>query len=288
MCRLLLSIYEPINTELLSNFFKQSDNKKNTPNIENILDSNYHLGGYGLAYVTNGTWSIYKSNLSYKQDTNHINICNEIIDKQPTILIGHLRNKGVNSVGDTTLENTHPFTYKKYLLVHNGFIRNFANIKNDIIKIISIKYINLIKGETDTEHIFYLLLSIIDATKNNDYYLAFRKLFKLFDDNNIELVGNFIFSDITTVIVIRYISKIFNKNSIFNYIKNLIHEQIFDSPSLFINNNDNISNTLVNNGSRLINNINNENKILISSEPLLEKYKLINKNSIKIYNLSIV
>ena len=53
MCRLLLSMNRYIDEQTLINFFDQSIQYKNTPGISNKFDSNFHLDGYGLAWVDN-------------------------------------------------------------------------------------------------------------------------------------------------------------------------------------------------------------------------------------------
>lgn len=42
--------------------------------------------------------------------------------------------------GGVSLDNSHPFRYKQYLLMHNGGIRNFVKIKRDLINRLSNHY----------------------------------------------------------------------------------------------------------------------------------------------------
>ncbi len=222
MCRLLLCINENINKELITRFLFQSINKKNTPGLTNYLDADYHKDGYGFAYWSNdeNKWSIYKSDKLFINDINIESIVDSIIKLQPLILIGHLRNKG-SCDGNVDINNVHPFLFNNYAFVHNGFINNFSNCKEKILANIDSKFQNEVKGETDTEHIFYLLLTFIDQihdyyiedgyTKYQLVYFSFIKLFEFMLNNNIELVGNFIFSNGKFVIVIRYIADNFKK-----------------------------------------------------------------------------
>jgi predicted glutamine amidotransferase len=60
----------------------------------------------------------------------------------------------------------HPFTLKNFCFSHNGFIKNFnRTTRKKIFKYIKPKYINLIKGQTDSELIFILLIQIIENEK---------------------------------------------------------------------------------------------------------------------------
>ena len=54
--------------------------------------------------------------------------------------------------------NTHPFHYKQYLMMHNGGIRGFKKIKRDLINMLSDDVYDWINGETDSEHIFALMM----------------------------------------------------------------------------------------------------------------------------------
>ncbi len=274
MCRLLLVINESlmnIDSQLLNNFFSQTNNKKNTPGLSNRLDADYHQDGYGITYIKNDNWILNKSGYTYDKDNNFNSFVTEMINYNPNVIIGHIRNKGSNSIGLASYDNSHPFIYKNYAFAHNGFIKNFSDHKSIIYDYINIKYRNYIYGETDSEHIFYLLLTIVDLLQNEYiedgyklhelYIMAFEKLFSLLIQFKIELVGNFIFCDSKVVISIRYISKIFNSDTLFSSIKNITYDRIFDPPSLYI-----FEDKL-------------NNKIIISSEPVTESFNIIDKNS---------
>ena len=52
------------------------------------------------------------------------------------------------SEGIIAENNTHPFHYKKYMMMHNGGIHNFKKIKRDLINLLSDDYYQWINGET--------------------------------------------------------------------------------------------------------------------------------------------
>ncbi len=260
MCRLLLAVNQHIDKPLLNKFLFQSINKKNTPGLSNYLDADYHKDGYGFAYWNNkdSKWNYYKSDKLFSNDINVDSVIDNIINIQPEILVGHLRNKG-RCEGEININNTHPFIYNNYLLAHNGFIKNFASYKSKILDFIGAKYIDEIKGQTDTEHLFYLLLTFIDRFKIDrleegytDCQIAFYSFINLFEflfNRDIELVGNFIFSNGQFVMVIRYIGPNFKSSN--------------EPPSLYYNDN---------------------NKNLISSEPVTNNCKIFSSNSYLIIN----
>jgi predicted glutamine amidotransferase len=256
MCRLLLCVKENINEKLIYKFLSQSINKKNTPGFNNYLDADYHKDGYGFVYWSSdkNKWFIYKSEKVFFNDINIDSVIDSIVRLQPTILIGHLRNQG-RCVGSVNINNVHPFLYKNYAFVHNGFIKDFIIHKEKILNNINNNYKNQIIGETDTEHMFYLLLTLFDQIR--EYYIedgypicklayfSFIKLFEFMFENKIELVGNFIFSNGKFIIIIRYVAENFKMG--------------LDAPSLYYN--DYIKQSI------------------ISSEPILNNYKIFDTNS---------
>ena len=69
--------------------------------------------------------------------------------------IAHVR---AASVGEVSESNCHPFQYKNLLMMHNGGVEDFSLIKRQIREPLSDEFYNWIKGQTDSEHIFALLL----------------------------------------------------------------------------------------------------------------------------------
>jgi glutamine amidotransferase len=55
--------------------------------------------------------------------------------------------------------NCHPFRYGRWLFMHNGFIAELATIKRDLVLAIDPSLYPEIKGQTDTEVLFYLALT---------------------------------------------------------------------------------------------------------------------------------
>lgn len=268
MCRLFLAINHQLNKELLMGFFAQSHEKKNTPWLSNPLDSDYHLDGYGVCWFDKTEeLLLYKSPNPYNSDENFPGILEQFVKSR--FVLAHLRNKGTTSVGDPSITNSHPFVCGNFVLAHNGFIKNFSIHKDQILNWISDKYWEKISGDTDTEHLFYCLLTIIDGLKikfiedgysfEELYQMAWHNLFKLFDANKIEVVGNFIFTDLSIVVVIRYISP--------NFTTGGFTSGPIAPPSLYFCSD--VSNS----------------SVLICSEPVSQTHILIDTNSFIIFHL---
>ncbi len=56
--------------------------------------------------------------------------------------------------------NCHPFRHGRWLFMHNGFIADFAAIKRDLVLAIDPSLYPEIRGQTDTEVLFYLALTL--------------------------------------------------------------------------------------------------------------------------------
>jgi len=55
--------------------------------------------------------------------------------------------------------NCHPFRPGRWLFMHNGFIANFATVKRDLVLAVDESLYPEIKGQADTEILFYLALT---------------------------------------------------------------------------------------------------------------------------------
>ncbi len=56
--------------------------------------------------------------------------------------------------------NCHPFRHDRWLFMHNGYVNEFAKIKRDLILAVDPSLYPEIKGQADTEVLFYLALTL--------------------------------------------------------------------------------------------------------------------------------
>jgi predicted glutamine amidotransferase len=56
--------------------------------------------------------------------------------------------------------NCHPFRHGHWLFMHNGFLDGFAQVKRELTMAIDPSLYPLISGQTDTETLFYLALTL--------------------------------------------------------------------------------------------------------------------------------
>lgn len=198
MCRLLFLLNNSKKKENILRFLSQSELSKN------LRD------GYGLGWFDNKKkkWNIHKYSAIYTKDPE----LEETLEKieNSSIIIGHIRYK---TIGNISFENTHPFLYKNQIFCHNGFIQDFLVNKEKILKKIDKKYINSIQGETDSEHLFYFLLTCKDIVKKNktesEFMLdVFTLFFKEIEEMNILILANIIFATDKTCVITRYDTKL--------------------------------------------------------------------------------
>lgn len=72
-------------------------------------------------------------------------------------VVAHVRRA---TVGGTAIENTHPFNHGKWVFAHNGTVPNFLDVRDRMMPEIDPIYRNDIQGTTDSEHVFFFLLSL--------------------------------------------------------------------------------------------------------------------------------
>lgn len=235
MCRLVLIIDSNYNKEIIYNFLKQSIIKKNTPNINSIKDFDYHKDGFGLAWKSKSNdWIIYKKSTCFINDKNINTIINNITKN---IFIGHIRascpnNKSVNFF------NTHPFNYKNYIWCHNGCAKNLKKLHQNINTILPNNLKKFIKGNTDSEYLFYYFIHLINSIKGdeiNKITFSIIKFFKKLNKFDFRISANILFSSDNYIFISRYVNNKTNSPSLYyDKIKNIISsEPLSDNYKIF-------------------------------------------------------
>jgi len=87
---------------------------------------------------------------------NNINLKSLAAQVSSPLFLAHVRSATGTPIQET---NSHPFQYKNWLMVHNGIIHEYQDVKKELIEHIDAKYFRYILGSTDSEVLFYLLLS---------------------------------------------------------------------------------------------------------------------------------
>jgi ergothioneine biosynthesis protein EgtC len=88
--------------------------------------------------------------------SNH-NLQNLAAKTRAAHLFAHVR---AASPGMAVTEtNVHPFSYDRFMWMHNGFVANFHQIKRQLRDSLKDEFYNMIQGTTDSEHVFALFLN---------------------------------------------------------------------------------------------------------------------------------
>jgi glutamine amidotransferase len=117
-----------------------------------------HVDGWGLAsFAEDGRPRIAKSLRAAFDDPLFDELARST---STTTLVAHVRQA---SVGSTTMNNTHPFAQGRWVFAHNGTLENFTARKDLLLEAIPNDLRQLIRGDTDSEHVFYFWLGHLRA-----------------------------------------------------------------------------------------------------------------------------
>jgi glutamine amidotransferase len=72
-------------------------------------------------------------------------------------VVAHVRRASIGFVGP---ENTHPFVHGRWVFAHNGTLRAFDKIRQQMLDAMTPEHRMAIRGSTDSEHVFHLLMSL--------------------------------------------------------------------------------------------------------------------------------
>lgn len=122
---------------------------------ENALrdQSQQHPDGWGVAYYLMGAPHIVKSASTAISDHLFERVSG-IVTSQT--VIAHLRKA---TAGDLSIINSHPFQFGKWVFCHNGNIKDFNDIKTELLNEVHPELRHFVLGETDSEIIFFIILS---------------------------------------------------------------------------------------------------------------------------------
>lgn len=129
---------------------------------------------------------------------------------QSTCFLSHVR---ASTVGDVSRANCHPFSFGEYSMVHNGHIAHFEEFRRELIGLLDDELYNALKGRTDSEHLFFLIMQYLREAPNEGVLNAIRRAFAMVaqwhagkgDEYNAVL--NIVLSDGKQLFVARYVSE---------------------------------------------------------------------------------
>lgn len=132
----------------------QSQVHRSLVSADNALmqQSERHPDGWGVAYYTAGAPHVIKSCSSAQVDQLFRRVSGIVASET---VLAHLRKA---TQGSLSIINTHPFQFGHWVFVHNGNIKGFGGLRDEILARIPPVLRRYILGDTDSEALFYLLL----------------------------------------------------------------------------------------------------------------------------------
>lgn len=102
------------------------------------------------------------------------------------------------------LENTQPFSFQQWSFIHNGYILDFSGeTQHKLGNLLSDEFLYLIKGNTDSEYIFALLMQYLSTeTPQTALQLCLQTIADIIKDKRALL--NILISDGTNIYVTRH------------------------------------------------------------------------------------
>jgi glutamine amidotransferase len=129
---------------------------------ENALrfQAHKHPHGWGIGWYVDGSPHVRRGILPAHADVAFVEAGRAV---RSAVVVAHVREA---SVGPVLHENTHPFSYDRWLFAHNGTVARFRDdpeVRTAIEAEIDRDLRAQIRGDTDSERCFYLFLSRLRA-----------------------------------------------------------------------------------------------------------------------------
>ena len=117
------------------------------------IQSTKHPDGWGVAYYVRGVPHLIKSAEPAIND-NIFRKVSGVVSSET--VVAHIRKA---TMGVNNILNVHPFQFGQWVFVHNGNIKNFPQYRPRLLAMVSPELRRFILGSTDSEVIFYLVLT---------------------------------------------------------------------------------------------------------------------------------
>jgi len=118
-----------------------------------LRQSERHPDGWGVAYYVEGVPHVIKSASTAVTDSLFRRVSGIVSSET---VIAHLRRA---TVGTLSIINSHPFQFGSWIFAHNGQIPNFEHHRPALLELVAPVFRRFVLGDTDSEVIFYLLMS---------------------------------------------------------------------------------------------------------------------------------
>ncbi|NEQ38429.1 MAG: ergothioneine biosynthesis protein EgtC [Okeania sp. SIO3I5] len=206
MCRLLGYLGEPI---LLESILTKPAHSLIVQGYkpQEMQEALINADGFGLGWYHTQKQTAPFSYKNIQPIWNDINLKNLGRYIESNCILGHVRSATPGQAID--ISNCQPFNYKNILFIHNGYIDKFRFTLYKLIRdyLEEMPYL-LIKGNTDSEHIFALLINEIIEIINSDFQEALQNILMLLTEiarlHKVRFLANTIITDGEQLVASRF------------------------------------------------------------------------------------
>jgi predicted glutamine amidotransferase len=109
--------------------------------------------GWGVGFYQFGEVLLRRRHLEHTLELDPGKMTNDV---KAEVLLGHVR---MPTVGNLRTENTHPFRYHEWLFAQIGTPATFADIRSELLARLPVFLRSNVRGDTDSEVLFHLVLA---------------------------------------------------------------------------------------------------------------------------------
>jgi len=161
MCRFIAYLGRPIIVDEL--LLKPSNSLVHQSFSAGEMSEPLNGDGFGLGWYDHGIRELPGLFRSITPAWNNNNLLYNASMFRADCVFAHIR---AASEGGVSEHNSHPFLFGQFLMMHNGGVPQVPRIKRSLLALLGDELFLWIKGQTDSEHIFALLMQHINETRS--------------------------------------------------------------------------------------------------------------------------